>query len=223
MKLKYLAHAAFLLTANNGTRILTDPYKSGQTSGALNYLPITDNADIITISHSHYDHSFISQDHQKAILLSTPKTLELNAIEVSGLQVFHDSKKGKERGSNIIFTIKIDGIIICHLGDLGHDLTETELENIHNVDVLLIPVGEIFTISTDIATSLMLRINPKICIPMHYKTEAIPFNLSPITKFLTDKDKVKIVTASEIILDKQNLPTTTEIWALSPSQLKSTA
>jgi L-ascorbate metabolism protein UlaG (beta-lactamase superfamily) len=219
MKLKYLAHAAFLLTADKGTRILTDPYKSGSTAGALNYLPINESAEIITISHSHPDHSFIAPNNQEAIIINTPEMLKFNGVEISGFQVFHDSKKGKERGSNIIFTIKVDGLTVCHLGDLGHDLTEAELKPILNVDLLLMPVGEVFTISTETATSLLTRINPKICIPMHYKTEAIPFNLSPVTKFLIGKKNIKTVPNSEVVLDEQSLPETTEVWVLPPSLL----
>lgn len=217
MKLKYLAHAAFFLIANNGTRVLTDPYKSGITAGALNYQPIDEDTDIITVSHSHVDHSFISKNHQKAMILTEAKALKFNSIEISGFQVFHDSDQGKERGNNIMFMIKIDGITICHLGDLGHDLTDIELKHTCNVDVLLMPVGEVFTINTDIATSLMKRVNPKICIPMHYKTKAITSNLSPVDKFLKDKNNVKFVNVSEVTLDKEHLPVTTEIWVLSPS------
>lgn len=219
MNLKYLAHAAFLFTSDKGTRVLIDPYEPGGFEGAINYKPIDENVDAIIISHDHADHNYIAPHHAEAKVFNKPGRANFNDVEILGIKTFHDTSKGGERGENLVFVIKIDDIVICHLGDLGHVLAKEELEAIGRIDVLLIPVGGLYTIDANAATSIMQAVMPKICIPMHYKTEKLSFGFAPVDNFLKNKNNVKQKGVSEIELDKNNLPQVPEIWALNPDKI----
>lgn len=219
MKLKYLAHSAFLITSSKNTTILTDPYEAGGFSGAIGYQPIAEPIDIITISHEHADHNYIGPSHRNAILINQPTSFTLDNIEIKGITTYHDKKLGKDRGKNIIFTIKVDDIAICHLGDLGHKLSIEQIEAIGIIDILLTPIGGIYTIDAEEADVIINALCPKICIPMHYKTEKLGYSLGTVTSFIKNKKNAKIIADSEIELTRNQLPTTTEIWVLPPAKL----
>jgi L-ascorbate metabolism protein UlaG (beta-lactamase superfamily) len=218
MKLEFLAHAAFLFTSNKGTKILTDPYEQGGFGGTINYGPIDEQVDVITITHNHADHNYIAPWHQSVPVINQAGKDKFADIEIFGVKVFHDSNMGKERGENIIFVMKIDDIIICHLGDLGHTLNQDVLKTIGKIDVLLLPVGGLYTIDANQATSVMQSLAPKICIPMHYKTEKIAVDFALLQDFLKDKNNVKILNTSQVELNKDLLPPNSEIWVLKYSK-----
>ena len=219
MKLTYLAHAAFLLESESGVKLLMDPYESGGFDGAIGYDPIDEIVDAITISHAHADHGYIAPHHKTAKQFNKIGQYQFENIKIKGIKTFHDMSQGKERGENIIFIIRIDEIVICHLGDLGHPLKKDILEEIGKVDVLMLPVGGTFTINTKSASEIMTAINPKICIPMHYKTEKLGFDLAPVDNFISDKINVKQLDRSEIELEKNQLDNmSSEIWVLTPAK-----
>jgi len=220
MQLKYLAHSAFLFTSNESTTLLTDPYETGCYNGALNYAPIDEPADIITISHKHADHSYIAPHHQRARIINKASEINHQDVKITGINTFHDQNTGQDRGSNIIFIIKIAGITFCHLGDLGHNLDDIHLEKIGPIDVLLIPVGGIYTITAADIQQIITKIAPKICIPMHYKTPNISFELAPVDLFTHNQKNVRTLDSSHIELTKNNLPITTEILVLTPEKLR---
>lgn len=215
MKLKYLAHAAFLITSDENIKILTDPYEPGGYDGAIGYQPINEAVDIITVSHNHADHDYIAPHHKNSKIVRRPGEYRHEDIQIIGFPTFHDENAGRERGENIIFIINIDGISILHLGDLGHMLSEDELTKIGNIDVLLIPVGGLFTIDADVANQVRLAIKPKICIPMHYKTKKLAFDLAPVDNFIKKAKEVKIIQCSEIELNKSMLSDINEVWILN--------
>ena len=139
MKIKWYGHSAFLITSDEGTKIIIDPYEPGAFGGQLSYGKIKDQADIVLTSHDHADHNY-TQD-----LPGTPQVVKgsgsktLKGISMKGVSTYHDPSQGSERGANTIFTIKINNIQLCHLGDLGHLLSDKELAEIGPVDILLIP------------------------------------------------------------------------------------
>jgi len=133
---------------------------------------------------------------------------------MKGIPSYHDPSKGSERGANTIFTLKVDNIQLCHLGDLGHLLNDKELAEIGPVDILLIPVGGFFTIDAKEATRIAEQIKPKIVIPMHFKTEKCGFPIAPVEDFVRGKKNAKRPKASEATFDQSTLPKQTEIVVL---------
>jgi L-ascorbate metabolism protein UlaG (beta-lactamase superfamily) len=218
MKIKYYGHAAFLITSNQGFKIMMDPYEPGAFGGQLSYGKIKDQADIVLTSHDHADHNYTKD------LPGTPQVVKgsgsktVKGISIKGIASYHDPSKGNERGTNTIFTFKIDNIQLCHLGDLGHLLSDKELVEIGPIDILLIPVGGYFTIDSKEATRVAEQIKPKILIPMHFKTEKCGFPIAAVEDFLKGKSNIKRPKSSEATFDQPNLPQQqVEIVVLEPA------
>jgi L-ascorbate metabolism protein UlaG (beta-lactamase superfamily) len=212
MKIKYLAHAAFLITSDTGTRIVTDPY---QTSGGLKHGAIKETADIVTVSHEHGDHN------NAAAVKGNPKVVkgsaEVKGMKFKAIPTAHDDKGGSQRGKNTIFCFEMDGINICHAGDLGHELSAEQVKAIGRVDVLMVPVGGFFTIDARTATKVCDQLKPKVIIPMHYKTEKLDFPISGVEDFLKGKSNVTRSNESEIEFKAGKLPDATQIIVLKQS------
>ncbi|MCX7785198.1 MAG: MBL fold metallo-hydrolase [candidate division WOR-3 bacterium] len=214
MKITFLGHAAFLITTDKGIRIITDPYKSGCFNNALSYKPIKESADIVLISHEHDDHNCVSEVLGKPNIIKTEGVWVEKDIKFTGISVYHDTQKGSARGKNIIFVIEADDLRITHLGDLGHTLSKTEYDKLGKIDILLIPVGGFFTIDRKVATEIMNQLNPKITIPMHYKTPSLDFPIVSVDEFIKDKKNVRKFNSAEVTISKDTLPKTPEIWVL---------
>lgn len=223
MKIKWLGHACFLITANDGTKIMTDPYQPGGFGGAIKYGKFTEPVDIVTVSHEHADHNYVKGipgtphivkgESTKTFMGTKP----VKEIVFKGIASYHDNSKGAERGKNTIFYFTVDNISICHLGDLGQILPENTIQQLLPTDVLLIPVGGYFTIGPNEATEIVNALKPRIVIPMHYKTEKVDFPISGVDEFLQNKTNVKRIKGSEIELEKHTLPEQTEIIVLEPA------
>lgn len=218
MKIKWFGHSAFLITANDGTRIITDPYKSGSFSGALGYKPIQDSADIVTISHEHDDHNYAIQIGGKPQVVRNIKTQTIKNIKIEGISTCHDASRGRERGLNTVYVMTVDGLRLCHLGDIGHIPNAEEIKQLGQIDILFIPVGGVFTIDAKAATKIVETLKPKLVMPMHFKTPVLGFPIAPVDDFLQGKTIVKRLELSEVEIDQSTLPKQTEIWVLKYSE-----
>ncbi len=185
MLLTYHGHAAFKLKGKKGS-VVTDPY-ADYVGFSLPKL----SADLVTVSHQHEDHNAVekvasSSKRARPFIIDKPGEYEVGGISVFGTSSFHDATGGVERGQNFIFTVLIDGVRVCHLGDLGHDLTPDQIDAIGPVDVLLVPVGGSFTIDPVGAVKAIRAIEPGIAIPMHYRTPRHDANIFGDMKTLND-------------------------------------
>lgn len=214
MKIKWLGHASFLITSDKGTRIITDPYKTG---GGINYKEIKESADIVTVSHEHGDHNnagAVSGDPQ-AFKGGAP--VEIKGVKLTGVSTFHDENKGKDRGPNTIVCMEMDNLRLCHLGDLGHQLSPPEIAQIGKVDILLVPVGGFFTITAMVATDVSNKLKPKVIIPMHFKNDSCAYPIVGVEEFLKNKENVKAANSSEVELKANTLPSTVQVIVLKPA------
>ena len=214
MKIKWYGHAAFLITSNKGTKIIIDPYEPGAFSGQLSYGKIKDQADIVITSHDHADHNYTRDLPGTPQIIKESGPITIGGISIKGVATFHDPFKGSDRGANTVFTLTIDHIQLCHLGDLGHLLSDKELAEIGPVDILLIPVGGFFTIDPIEAARVADQIKPKVLIPMHFKTEKCGFPIAPVEDFLKGKTNTKRLKTYEASFDKATLPQQMEIVVL---------
>ena len=214
MKIKWLGHASFMITSDAGTKIITDPYVTG---GNLNYGEIEESADIVTVSHEHGDHNNVAAVGGKPEVVRGTVPVEIKGIKFDGIPTYHDDAGGSKRGNNTAFCFEVDGIRVCHLGDLGHRLGNKEVAELGKVDILLTPVGGFFTIDAKVATEVCSKLAPKVIIPMHYKNDRCGFPISGVDEFLQGKEGVSRLDASEVELRQGELPATTQIIVLKPA------
>jgi len=165
MDITYLGHSCFLLR-HKGVRVVTDPFDK-----SVGIKQVKTEADIVTISHDHGDHSGLKMVTGEPMVIKGPGEYEIKGVSITGMQTFHDDKEGALRGKNTVYTIDIDEVRICHLGDLGHKLSDKQLEILDGIDVLMVPVGGESAIEPKTAMEVIRQISPSIAIPMHYRTK----------------------------------------------------
>jgi len=208
MKVKWLGHSAFIITSDEGINIITDPYSTGM---GINYGEIKEAADIVVVSHDHADHANTKLPGSPQVIKGTD---EAKGIKFKGIAAYHDEAKGRQRGPNSIICFTVDGIKLCHLGDLGHQLTDEQAREIGEVDILMLPIGGVFTIDPKTATKVCDKLKPKVAIPMHYSTEKCAYPISGVEEFLKGKANVKRMDTSEAEFKKNELPSATEVVVL---------
>lgn len=214
MKIKWLGHSSFLITSDNGTKIITDPYTPGMFG--VEYDEIKESADIITVSHEHGDHNNVASVKGKPTVVKDSGSVK--GIEFSSIPTNHDESGGSQRGKNTIFCFEVDGIRVCHLGDLGHPLTDEQVAEVGKVDILLIPVGGNFTIDAKTAADTYTRLNAKVAIPMHFRNERCPnFPVATVDDFIKGKSNVTRLEVSEVEFKAGVLPAAAQIVVLTPA------
>lgn len=185
MDITWLGHSSFRIKGKTAT-VVTDPFESGKVGFKF---PKTE-ADIVTVSHDHWDHNKANLVGGEPKVVSGPGEYEIKGVSIFGVPTFHDKKQGTERGKNTVYVITIDKVRVCHLGDLGHTLSEEQVGAVGSVDVLLVPVGGSYTIDPGEAGEVVSSLEPKIVIPMHYKTgelnQEIFGKLAPVEEFLKE-------------------------------------
>jgi L-ascorbate metabolism protein UlaG (beta-lactamase superfamily) len=183
----WLGHGCFRMRGRNAA-LVTDPYPPslGPKLARL-------DADILTISHDHPNHSYARAASADAFLIDGPGEYEVRGVTVMGLPSFHDSSGGAEHGRNTIYVIEIDDVVVCHLGDLGHRLIDADLEAIGTLDVLMVPVGGKSCLNAVQAAEVVRQLEPRLVVPMHYALPAIKTELEPVERFLREMG----VTSSE--------------------------
>lgn len=191
MKLRWLGHACFLITAGDGTRILTDPYNA-----EVGYKVPLEAADYVTVSHEHFDHNSVVNVPGSPQVIKGPGRFDLGTVKAVGVATAHDDQGGGRRGLNTVYCLDVpsagDALRVCHLGDLGHQLTQQQLDAIGEVDVLLVPTGGTYTLDAAGAAELISQVRPRVVVPMHYKTDALSFPLSPVTEFTRQMDEADV-------------------------------
>lgn len=196
MNIEWLGHSCFKLTESTGTTIITDPYEKSIVGIEMKRT----NADVVTCSHQHKDHNAVVNVTGEPMVLSECGFWEVKGVGISSILSYHDDKNGKKRGENRIFKFRMDGVDLCHMGDVGEECTIRLAEGIGSVNVLMIPVGGNYTIDAKQAKEYVDFIMPDIVIPMHYKTPSSEVDIEKLDEFLELFDESQI-----IYLDGQTL------------------
>lgn len=173
------------------------------------------DVDVLTLSHDHPDHAY-TRSITAGLTLTRPGEYEYHGALVTGVRTFHDGVRGGERGENVVFSAEVDGVHICHLGDLGHLLTEEQLSEIGPVDVLLVPAGGTFTISPAEAAEVVAQISPKIVIPMHYAVDGGSTDLLGADTFLHEMGVTDPVRQPKAAVTPGSLPDESQVVLLEP-------
>ena len=208
MDISWLGHSCFRIKGKQIT-VITDPY-----SPTLGYSLGKPTAHIVTVSHQHPGHSYIQGIGGEPRPVTGPGEYEISGVLIIGINTFHDAEGGIKRGKNTVYLMEVDEIAICHLGDLGHVLTAEQVEEIDNVDVLLLPVGGVSTINAPMAAEVVRQLEPKVVIPMHYKTRALKWELESVDKFLKEIGVKQVSSQPKLSFSKPSLPDNTQVFLL---------
>lgn len=194
MKIEYLGHSCFKLTESTGTSIVCDPY-----SEEVGFKMPPVEADAVTLSHDHFDHNAVKNVGGKPKIFKGECNADLDGVGITSIKSFHDGVRGKKRGENVIFKFRLDGIDVCHLGDLGEACSPELIELILPVNVLLIPVGGNYTIDAEMAKEYVDRIMPDVVVPMHYRTKDCRIDIDKVDEFVEMFDEEDVEEAGRAL------------------------
>ncbi len=211
LKIRWHGHSCYEIT--NRSTIVTDPH-DGKSIG----IPTpTVLADIILVSHDHYDHNSVKTvEKETTKIITEPRKRQIDDVCIKGFPSFHDQHQGTKRGENIIYRCIIDEVTFCHLGDLGHILDEKTIKKIGAIDVLFIPVGGTYTLDAKKAWEVINQIKPTVVIPMHYKIEGLSLPIASVDQFLDQTNEYKTIkVGNEIDIEKEEIPEQPELWVFT--------
>jgi L-ascorbate metabolism protein UlaG (beta-lactamase superfamily) len=212
MEITWLGHACFRLRGKEVT-VITDPYgpQIGYTLGRV-------SAQIVTVSHDHAGHNNAAAVGGDPYVVRGPGEYEVQDVLITAVAAYHDAERGKVLGRNTIYLLHIDDLAVCHLGDLGHLLTDNQREEIGDVDVLLVPVGGKNTINAAQATEVISQVDPRVVIPMHYATAATEGKvegLDPLEKFCREMGVEAVEPQPKLAVTRGTLPAEPQVITLS--------
>ncbi len=208
MDINWLGHSCFRIKSKE-TIIVTDP-PHPDTGYSVNKV----QADIVTISHFHPGHSYTEAIEGEFREIKTPGEYELRNVFITGIATSHDTETTEGKGKNTVYLLEIDGVTLCHLGDIGQAPSSKVEEELGDIGVLFIPVGGVSTIDGSIAAEIVRSLVPKIVVPMHYKTHALLRDLDTIDTFLKKMGIKEIAPQPKLTVTRSNLPPSTQVVVL---------
>lgn len=211
----WYGQACFKIKGKSASLVI-DPYSADFTG----LKPLKADGDIVCVTHDHGDHNDVSavkssEEGKNVFEIKGPGEYEISGVNIVGIPSFHDDKEGAERGKNTIYLVTIDEVNIVHLGDLGQKkLNQNQIEELTLCDVLMIPVGGVYTIEAKDAPDIIAQLEPKIIIPMHYKVEGLKFDLAAVSDFLKAMGKENVEAVSKVSISREKLPEESEVVLL---------
>ena len=213
MIITWLGQACFKIQSGDLV-IAVDPYSKEIGLTAPRF-----RADILLVTHEHYDHANVDSIPAGALVIKGPGEYESKGVYIKGIETFHDNSQGKERGLNTIYKIELEDIRIAHLGDFGEkSMRDETLEEVGSVDILMIPVGGKYTIDGEEAAKIVKQIEPRFVIPMHYKIPGLKIGLDGAENFLKEMGAGKNQPQEKLVVKKKDFAEEekTEVVALRP-------
>ncbi|HEY8489803.1 MAG TPA: MBL fold metallo-hydrolase [Dehalococcoidia bacterium] len=208
MEITWLGHACFRIRSRDAT-ILTDP-----CARSTGYHMGKPTADIVTVSHQHPGHNWVDGVAGTPRVIYGPGEYEVSNVLITGIRTYHDRQKGAQRGRNVVYLIETEGVRLCHLGDLGHVPSDEQIEEMSDIGILFIPVGGGSTIDARTATEVVNLLEPRLVIPMHYRTEASTADLAPVDRFLKEMGVSEIQPQAKLSINRSQLPQQTQVVLL---------
>ena len=208
MDITWYGHSCFRLS-ERGVTIVTDP-----PSDDLGYERPRIRADVVTISHDHPGHNNHIGFRGGPKFFDGPGEYEVRDVFITGIMSYHDARQGATRGRNTIFVFDFDGVTVCHLGDLGHVLSQAQVESLNDVDVLLVPIGGLHTLDAAKSAEVISLIEPRLVVPMHYKTPLEKARLHTLDKFLKEMGATVGGTLPELKVTQSAMDGETQIVVL---------
>jgi L-ascorbate metabolism protein UlaG (beta-lactamase superfamily) len=209
MEILWYGHSCFRLKTR-GAIVVCDP--CGKQVG---YSIPRMRADIVTISSDLPDYNNCALVQGDPKIVRGPGEYEIKGVFITGISASQKKSKAPERPRNTFYLLDFDGLTVCHLGSLEHVPSQTQLQALADIDVLLIPVGAVTTLGANQAAEVIGLLQPKIVVPMHYKTKAVQARLEPVSKFLKEMGLPEATPRDSLDIDKSGLPSETQVVVLN--------
>lgn len=208
MNINWYGQSCFQISSSQGKNdhvsMVIDPFDENTTGLKLPKL----QADIVLVTHDHSDHSNVKAVSGSGFVIKGPGEYDIERVFIQGISGYHDDVQGTQRGSITIYTIETEGMRICHLSDLGQkELTSDQLDKIGDIDILMIPVGGVYTIDAAGAMKIMAQIEPRVIMPMHYKIPKLKIKLDDVDKFLKNLGIKKPEPLPRLSIKKKDIST----------------
>ncbi|MFA6047456.1 MAG: MBL fold metallo-hydrolase [Parcubacteria group bacterium] len=206
MIIQYYGHSCFKITTKPAGRgqddvtMFIDPFDK-----AIGLRPPQGQADLVLVTHDHHDHNNVEAIKGEPYIIDIPGEYSVKGVNIVGMKTFHDKKEGAERGANTIYILETEELRICHMGDLGHSLSEKELEAINGVNILMIPIGGKYTLDGKEAVDIIKKIEPEIVIPIHYKISGSTVDVDDEKKFCKEIGNCPKEKVTKINIKKKDL------------------
>jgi L-ascorbate metabolism protein UlaG (beta-lactamase superfamily) len=205
----WFGHSCFRLR-EAGVTIITDPYDK-----SIGYTMPRVRTDIMTVSHDAPGHASVSALKSEARVLSKPGEYEVKGVFITGIQTWRAAETpGEAKEENTVFVFEFGELTACHLGDLARVLTQAQVEAMPDIDVLMVPVGGGRALDADKAAEVISLLEPRIVIPMHYRTEFVTIPLDPLSKFLKEMGVPEHAPQDSLRVTKADLPQETQVVVL---------
>lgn len=208
-----MGHSCFKLKGKSAT-VVIDPFSSEMTGFRLPKV----EADIVAVTHEHKDHNFVAGVEGGPFIVNSPGEYEIKGVSIFAYPSYHDNKNGEVRGANIVYLVEIDGLTVCHLGDLGGPLPSKTLEEISAADIMMIPIGGKVTLGPKEAAEIIKQTEPYLVLPMHFRSSdhngAVFSDLLGVKDFLSEMGVDNPEKLDKLLITKDKLPQETKIVLL---------
>jgi L-ascorbate metabolism protein UlaG (beta-lactamase superfamily) len=193
-----------------GAVVVTDPYPPALGP------KLKLEANLVTVSHEHENHGHVQSVREATYVIDGPGEYEVAGVTVQGLPTFHDNEKGARHGRNTVYVIELDDVRVCHLGDLGHTLSDDALETLGNIDVLLVPVGGGAALDGAAAAEVVRQVEPRYVVPMHYGHPSLRGDLQPVDRFLKEMGVAEAEPQAKLAVQSSSVEGETKVVVLEP-------
>ena len=211
MRIRWHGHSCFEI--QDETTLVTDPHDGKSLGIGRPNL----KAAIALVSHDHFDHNctrIVKGLETEAIRV--PGKKKVSGISIHGIKTFHDEDGGEKRGENIVYKFTMGGMKFCHLGDLGEIPPEEFFTELGDVDILFIPVGNVFTIGAEEAKTIAEKVGARVIIPMHYRVRGLSLSIKPVDDFISLFPEKRVChVGNEMELLQEDLPEEPEVWVFN--------
>ena len=200
MIITWYGHSCFKIQSGDLV-LVTDPFAK-----EIGLTPPRVRADIVTVTHSHFDHANAESLSNEPFVIIGPGEYEVRGVSVQGIETFHDAESGATRGLNTVYSIRIEDLAIAHLGDFGEsELRPETADALGDIDILMIPVGGTYTIDAKAAAKIVKRLEPRFVIPMHYSLKGLSFKLDPVDAFLKEMGVGAVEPMEKFVVKKKDI------------------
>ena len=213
MEITWYGQTCFRLSERGLATVVTDPYPPDV--GLSFPRP---RADVVTVSYDESQCRHTSGVRGPFKIFDGPGEYEVGGVFITGIATFADGKRGASRGLNTVFTFDFGGLTVCHLGRLGHVPTQSQVENLGTVEILLVPVGSGGSLSPARASEVISLFEPSLVVPMYYKIQGLKANLGTLSRFMKEMGLEKVESQEMLKVSRANLAEETRVIVLEPKQ-----